>query len=750
MRRTTLTAILLALAAFLNSATAQLQLVPLSTFGTNNDGTIRPGDFGYPFLTGDGGRLQRGMAFNPATGHLIIVNRNPIGSETINIIDAFTGAEVGQLNQDAKSLGGSPSFAYNMIGVTEDGAIYVGNLSTSGSFVEYVLYRWADESSLQTRVYGPANPGGTIVGGSRWGDTLAVRGSGTSTEVLIAAQNGTLAAMLRPTDSSMTAFTATPLTTLVPSGAIGYGLTFGPGNTFYGKAASAVGNPLYLLSYDLNAGTAATLHVFGTDKFPGRVASIVALPASNLLAGIDMTAGTNADLVRLYDLANPANPPACLDRKEVLVWTNSNGIFSGSIAFGSSNVYALDADNGLVAYTITNGVAVNPAEVFGSPLSLIVQLTSNAVFSVGADGTPLLSYQWLSNSVVIPNATNDSFVLTNAQRVNSGDNYSVIVTNDYASVTSSVAILTVLESYGNLLVYEPFNYPVDVSFLGQGGWIQGSSANGDFKPAAGSLNVPYLSPATGNQIVTTSTGSPRRPIGSYSQGVLYFSAAMRITNLTTTASETTLAFATGDTATYPLKINIGCSDPNLQYYYLGLYKGTGTGGGAVATNLDGSTMLFTATQTVFVVGRYQFNPRANDDTISLWVNPDPSTFGANVPPTPTLADLGTGTADASRLDYIALRRSSGFSRRYFDEIRVGFAWSEVTPPTKPSLDIATLGTNVKLLWPTNISSGYVLQSRAGLDDPDGWQHVETPVVVQGGSNTVTVSATGTRYFRLKK
>ncbi len=109
-----------------------------------------------------------------------------MGAETINTIDAFTGASIGELDQSSKTLGGSSSFAYNMVGVAEDGAIYVGNLTTSGTLVEFILYRWDNETSPQAVVYGPANPGDTIAGNSRWGDTLAVRGSGTSTEVLLA------------------------------------------------------------------------------------------------------------------------------------------------------------------------------------------------------------------------------------------------------------------------------------------------------------------------------------------------------------------------------------------------------------------------------------------------------------------------------------------------------------------------------------------------------------------------------------
>src|ERR1051325_10868296 len=100
-------------------------LQPLTTFGTNGDGTLRPGDFDYSFLTADTNRLQRGLAYNPTTGHLIIVNRNPSGAESINVIDAATGTNVGQLDQSSRTLGGSSDFPYNLVGVDDDGAIYV-------------------------------------------------------------------------------------------------------------------------------------------------------------------------------------------------------------------------------------------------------------------------------------------------------------------------------------------------------------------------------------------------------------------------------------------------------------------------------------------------------------------------------------------------------------------------------------------------------------------------------------------------
>jgi hypothetical protein len=102
------------------------------------------------------------------------------------------------------------------------------------------------------------------------------------------------------------------------------------------------------------------------------------------------------------------------------------------------------------------------------------------------------------------------------------------------------------------------------------------------------------------------------------------------------------------------------------------------------------------------------------------------------------------------MDRFALRDSSGYPGRHFDEVRVGFDWASVTPPANPQLDISLNGPNVMLLWPTNVSTGYILQSIRAWNDIDGWQSVTTPVVVEGVSNTVTVTATGTKFFRLKK
>lgn len=743
--RTSLVASLL-LIAFGSIASAQ-QLTPLTGFGTNSDGTIRPGD--EAFLTSDGSRYQRGMAYNPVTGHVLVVNRSPIGSETINILDGVNGTNIGTLDLCCPAIGGSVSFAYNMIAIADDGAIYVGNLSTSGTLVQYLLYRWASETNSQTLVYfGDPRNGNLASGNSRWGDTLAVRGSGTNTEVLVATQSGTLAAILRPTDETMATFTATTLTTSVPGGGIGYALAFGPTNTFFGKGASSEGEPLYFLAYNLGAGTTTTLRTNGTDTFPGRVGAISVLTASNQLAAIEMTVGTNLDFVRLYDISNPTNAPVFLDRKAVGSWTNGNTIFAGAVAIGQGNVYGLNSDNGLAAFSIAAGSSALAPAVFGNPASRLSQITSNTTFTVGADGAAPLSYQWLFYGSNIANATSSSLALTNIAVTNAG-NYSVVITNDHGSVTSSVALLTVLPNFGDLLIYDPFAYTVGTELPGQGGWTMTSvAANGVVE--AGNLDVPGLAPTFGNRYTWTASSSVRKPFGQYSAGEVYASFAFRLdTASTSTANETFAGFSFGTSTAFPLKVNI--IGNGAGGYQLGLYKGGGTtGNGSIDT---GHT--YAAGQTVFVVIRYTFRTNSTtDDTCDMWVNPDPSTFGTGTAPTATIADAGAGAAETSWsfIDRFFWRwASGGYTKRVSDELRVGFSWAEVTPPGPPALSVAPAGASVVLSWPTNSSSGYVLQSNPNVTDSGGWETANGTIIVQGNKYTLTTAPTGARlFYRLKK
>ena len=99
------------------------------------------------------------------------------------------------------------------------------------------------------------------------------------------------------------------------------------------------------------------------------------------------------------------------------------------------------------AGSITSAVAVltviEPPTIVSQPQNRTVTMGQSATFSVGANGTPPLSYQWRFNTAPLSGATSSSLTLNNAQTTNAGS-YTVVVTNSAGGVISSVATLTVL------------------------------------------------------------------------------------------------------------------------------------------------------------------------------------------------------------------------------------------------------------------------------------------------------------------
>jgi len=318
----------------------------------------------------------------------------------------------------------------------------------------------------------------------------------------------------------------------------------------------------------------------------------------------------------------------------------------------------------------------------------------------------------------------------------------------YGAVTSSVASLTVIPNFGNVLDIDPFNYTVGSSLAGQGGWVLKSGTSGLIE--AGNLDVPGLAPSSGNRYTYTISGSVRWLFDPpQTNSAIWFSFAMRIDTLSGgTTSETMAGLAQGTTTLFPCKINVLGNGVAGGTYQIGMYKGQGVTDGALAPS------VFTTSDTVFVVGRYTFRPDTGfDDSGDLWLNPPPATFGESVAPTPVVADVGKGTkADLAFADGFMWRFSSGgYPKRTVDEFRLGYSWADVTTPGQPVLAAALSGVNsAVLMWSTNTPPSFGLQSLNGIGDVDGWQPVSTPVVVQGTNYTVTVTATGTKLFRLKK
>ncbi len=384
---------------------------------------LNPGD--RPYL--NTGTTERGLAYNLVTGHLIIVSRT--SGTRIDVLDAATGGDIAAMDTTGISGG---TFILSKVGVADDGAIYAGNFGTIGSATPtFNVYRWQDEISPPTVAYA-ADPGAGNI--QQWGTTFAVRGAGTNTQILISSSTGTIAALLTTTDG--TNFSSTVLAADVLPGQMGIGLAFGTNDTFWAKSVD--GNLLHL-SFNAVAGTATTLQNYSITNFPGSVAPIGVLVASNLLVGINVT---TPDAVNLYSISNLLAPPVLLSSTNTPT-DIGNTLSMGAVAFGGGLIFTLDSNNGIVAYTLTPSSDPVPPSVVLHPTAKTVFAGNNVTFAAAAAGTAPLRYQWQTNSVPIPNATNAVLTITNAQSGNEAI-YDVVITNVAGSVTTFGAQLTVL------------------------------------------------------------------------------------------------------------------------------------------------------------------------------------------------------------------------------------------------------------------------------------------------------------------
>jgi hypothetical protein len=286
----------------------------------------------------DTGNLTRGGGFNPVSGNLLVATR--AGGTGVRVLSGTTGSEIGTLNMTGVSGG---TFALNMIGVAADGAIYGANLTATSATIPLTVYRWANESAAPTVIYS-GNPGT-----GRFGDSLAVRGSGSSTEIVLGQGSGG-SQLFRLGTADGSTFTGTTFTVPgIATGDLRLGLDFGEGSTIYAKQGGA----LRYISYDLATSTAA-LNASFTLGTGGGTAGPIGFNDGLLVAyGYASAVGPNS--INIYEVAGllttGTNIPA---DSELLATTNANSNGVGAVDFNAdgSIVYVVTPNNGVHAYRV--------------------------------------------------------------------------------------------------------------------------------------------------------------------------------------------------------------------------------------------------------------------------------------------------------------------------------------------------------------------------------------------------------------
>jgi hypothetical protein len=420
-------------------------LNPLTTFGSG-DGSIQPPSSSPPV---DAGFNQRGIAYDPISGNVVYVDTHSGsgGSAAINpsagiyILDGATGAVITTLNTNGISGG---SYTHVGAAVANDGVVYVCNQVTVSSNAAFKIYRWDSVNSVDPPVIAFSD---TILPTQRYGESIDIRGSGAGTEIIIGSMPGTTATnVVIFTTADGTNFAANVIgCTNVLSANFNDGIAFGVGNTFWAKR---IGAPLLYLSYDLAAKTAAAISRFDPSNMPG-VQNLGAISVDNvnhLLAAMEQVGGTvnsGPERIWLFDITDTAKPPVALSYRDYTPNNPNATAPHGYLDFGGGRLYANNVNNGILASAVE--LAATPLPVILKNLSPTnrVAVGQTARFEVQAYPN-ITGYQWRTNGVAIPGATNFFLDVPNVQTTDSGRTYSVVISNPAGSTNSANSVLSVV------------------------------------------------------------------------------------------------------------------------------------------------------------------------------------------------------------------------------------------------------------------------------------------------------------------
>jgi subtilisin-like proprotein convertase family protein/phosphoribosylformylglycinamidine (FGAM) synthase-like amidotransferase family enzyme len=189
--------------------------------------------------------------------------------------------------------------------------------------------------------------------------------------------------------------------------------------------------------------------------------------------------------------------------------------FNGLDPNGEWVLFVADVESGDI-FTLDNwGLEITgytPPSIVSAPVDATTECTSgSATFTVSALGTAPLSYAWRFNGTPISGATSSSLTISSPTFANGGS-YDVVIANNYGSLTSSVASLTVVDTTPpviTLLGNNPLYVECHSSFIDPGA-TAGDICAGDLTSAivpSGIVNANVPGTYTVNYNVSDSSGN---------------------------------------------------------------------------------------------------------------------------------------------------------------------------------------------------------------------------------------------------
>jgi hypothetical protein len=253
---------------------------------------------------------------------------------------------------------------------------------------------------------------------------------------------------------------------------------------------------------------------------------------------------------------------------------------------------------------------------------------------------------------------------------------------------------------------------------------------------SGDLAYAGLAVSVGNSVTNGGAGlAVRRLFGTnISSGKLWYSVLLRINDLGYGAwngAETPIGMLTPtDNTTFRHRVMVKSNGSSG--YLIGVQKG-GTGAASTFSPTEHHTG-----ETILLVGQYDFTVSPN--VVTLWVNPEPSTFGQAAEPATGFISQTSGT-DGYTIDRFNLRQNTAASvpaAIQWDELRVGLSWASVTPPGPLPLP--------RLTNPKRLPGGAFQFQYTNGDGLAGTIYASTNLADWGFSGVATQAAPGLYQF----
>jgi hypothetical protein len=357
----------------------------------------------------------------------------------------------------------------------------------------------------------------------------------SSNQSLTITNSGGTAATISQASASGTGFSLSGVTlptTLNPGTSATFTATFAPGAT-----GSASGTASFT-SAQLSSAYSVSMSGTGVGVAP----SIVAQPVSiSILVGqtgtFSVTATGTAPLAYQWKMNGTAISGATGSTYTTPTETTSNNgaQFTVAVSNGAGTVIS----NAATLTVTTTPVAPS---ITTQPSNQTIFAGQTATFSVVANGTSPLSYQWSQNGTPIGGATSSSYTTPTETTSNSGATFSVAVSNSVSSATSNNATLTVNpDPIAPTITSQPASQTINA----------GQTATFSVT-ASGTAPLSYQWSQNGTAIGGATSSSYTTPVESVSNSGTHFSATV----------SNSAGSATSNTATLTVNGVIGALNPS--------------------------------------------------------------------------------------------------------------------------------------------------------------------------------------------